>query len=321
MGEELVRSEGLRNDWRWWLAILLLAAACKPQAIIPIRRARGVPQVQATVVTIRTTLQPANRTTTTAIVITDDHARATEEIGTWRLFDLKGDRVAFVDDFARTYRYESLKSLVQRNDAAMDEPVSEKLPRAEYILTGAHQQILGLTAREAVVKLGAYQRVIWFAKHPLIPDHLFLLMEASETPGPAAPIAKEVDDGLLAIRAFPLLDHAELPYAKTKIVIDRAVVSVDRHKVARSLLQIPEDYEELKPLPPAVRRAKPSVAPPIPAATTAGEIAGPTPPPPPAKKPEVKAPASHRPASSSPPRGRKTPKGGSRSSAKGRKGP
>ena len=353
MGEELVRSERL-------IAGLLILAACKETPSIPLRRRAAVPQVTATVITIRTTLQPANRTTMNAIVIADDHARATEEIGTWRLFDLKSDRVAFVDDFARTYRYESLKALVERRDDALDQPVSEKLPRVEYRLTGAQQPILGVTGSQAVVKLGAYQREIWFAKHPLIPDHLFPLMEASETLGPEAPIAKRVDEAFLAIRAFPLLDHAELPYANSKIVVDRTVVSVDRHDVAASLLQIPADYTEVKPLPAPVKREKPapvSVAPPPPAATTTTTtttststtattppptetttttMAPPPPPPaPPAAKPpakkspakkaapkkKAKAPASHHPGASSHPPGRKTPKGGSRSSGKARKGP
>src|SRR5439155_6557707 len=103
-----------------------------------------------------------------------------------------------------------------------------------------------------------------------------------ETLGPEAPIAKKVDEAFLAIRAFPLVDHAELPYANSKIVVDRTVVSVDRHNVAASLLQIPADYTELKPLPPPVKREKPapvSVAPPPPATTTTTSTTATTPPP------------------------------------------
>jgi hypothetical protein len=286
MGEELVRSQGLTDGMRHAVWGLILIVSCE-QPLRPNKRiaSPGGPQIAATVVTIRTTVQPSNRTTMTSIVIGEDFARATEEVGTWRLFDFKQDRVAFVDEFAKTFRYESLQSLVRRHAAATDEPISDKLPRAQHELTGLQRPIMGLTATQAVVKLGAYRREIWFAEHPLIPAQLFALMQASETPGPDAPMAKKVDDELLRVRAFPLLDHAELPYAQSRIVIDRIVVSVDRRNVAESLLQIPTTFKEVK------------------------------------SPPSPTAPASHPPASSSPPHDQKTPEGGSRSSATGQKTP
>ena len=346
----------MRTEWCSGAAILVLAASCNQiarESRRPAAKGGGVPQVAAVVVTIRTTQQPANRTTTTAIVIADDLARAMEEVGTWRLFDLQHDRVAFVDDFAKTYRYESLQSLVQRRAAASEQSLSEKLPHAEYRVTGARKPIMGLTATQAVVKLGAYQREIWFASHPLIPTHLFALMQASESPGPAAPMATKVDEAMLAIRAFPLLEHAELPYATSKIVVDRTVVAVDRRNVAEALLQIPGNYRQVKALPIAVR-PKPPAPPPETAtiatpptetttattattettATTATTATTPPPPPkveekkpakkkkaPARRKAKAKAPASHPPASSSHPHDQKTPKGGSRSSSKVRKTP
>ncbi|HEX9164222.1 MAG TPA: hypothetical protein VF980_21145, partial [Thermoanaerobaculia bacterium] len=95
----------------WWrVAIVLLALACK-QPVQQLRKAAGAPQVPATVVTIRTTIQPGNKTVTSTIAITTDLARGVQEVGTWRLFDLNANRVAFVDDFAKTFRWESLESL------------------------------------------------------------------------------------------------------------------------------------------------------------------------------------------------------------------
>ncbi|MGZ8796407.1 MAG: hypothetical protein ACXW2F_03600 [Thermoanaerobaculia bacterium] len=236
------------------VASLIAILSCNKPTTQPLKRpvTPGGPQVQATVVTIRTTLQPENKTTTSTIVIGDEVARATEEIGTWRLFDFKQNRVAFVDDFAKTYRYESLQSLVQRRDAANSAEMNDRLPRAEYSVTGAQRPVLGVPATQSLVTLGAYQRELWFGTHPLIPAQLFALMHASETPSVDAPIAKKPDEALLAARGFPLLDHAELPYAQTKIVVDRDVVDVGRRNVAESLLQIPENYRELKPRLPAV---------------------------------------------------------------------
>ena len=250
-------------SWRFaHLASLIAILSCNKPSTQPLKRlvTPGGPQVQATVVTIRTTLQPENKTTTSTIVIGDDAARATEEIGTWRLFDFKQSRVAFVDDFAKTYRYESLQSLVQRRDAANSAELNEKLPRAEYSVTGAQRPVLGVPATQSLVKLGAYERELWFGTHPLIPEQLFALMHASETPSVDAPIAKKPDEALLAARGFPLLDHAELPYAQTKIVVDRDVVEVGRRNVAESLLQIPESYKQLRPRPPVeVTKPKPVV--------------------------------------------------------------
>jgi hypothetical protein len=261
----------LRTELSGVAVILLLAAACNE----PIREFRkikheviGGPQVLATVVTIRTTFQPANRTTSSGIVIGDDAARATAEIGTWRLFDFRHDRVAFVDDYDKTYRYETIRSLVERRRDAADDAFIDKIPLAEFSKTGATRAILGLNATQSVVRLGAYQRELWFASHPQIPPGLFALMHASETPSADAPMAKKVDEGLLAARGFPLLDHSELPFANRRIVIDRSVVSVERRNVPETLLQIPAGYREVKPVQP-VRVARPSAPPPTTTATTA----------------------------------------------------
>ena len=277
----------LRTELRCAVVAVVLAAACNQ----PIRELRKVarvvrrtgPQIPATVVTLRTTLQPANKTTITTIVIADDLARSTDEVGEWRLFDLSENRVAFVNDFAKTYRYESLESLRDRHDDASSEPMSDKIPSAQYSTTGTRRDILGIPATQAVVKLGGYQRQIWFGSHPLIPPQLFALMQASRAPGPDAPVSKRVDDALLAVRGFPLADHAELPYAQTKIVVDRDVVSIERKNVAASLLDIPDDYREVKPAPrprpqpkpPIPTKTETGVPPPTPAAT-AGEVASPT---------------------------------------------
>ena len=270
----------MRTELRYAVAAVALIVACgKPVQELRkvVRDSRRGPQVLATVVTVRTTLQPANKATTTTIVIADDLARSTEEVGEWRLFDLKENRVAFVNDFAKTYRYESLESMRDRHADATSEPVSDKIPRIEYSSTNAHRDILGVPATQSVVKLGGYQREIWIGSHPLIPPQLFALMQASRPPGPDAPVSKRLDDALLSMRGFPLADHAELPYAQTKIVVDRDVVSIERKNVTASLLDIPESYREVKPQARPAPRPRPVAPPPAPATTATV-----APPPPPA---------------------------------------
>jgi len=315
-------------------AILLLAVACNEHPVRDakklIRRTAEGPQILATVVTIRTTVQPGGKSTTSTIVIGTDVARDSAEIGTWRLFDLKNNRVAFVDDVAKTFRYVSLRALEQRHADAASGGLADGTPRAEYALTNERRAIAGVPATHAVVKLGAYQRELWIGSHPLIPPTLFALIHASQEPTIAAPIAAQVDSALLSARGFPLAEHAEVPYGKTKLVVDRQVVSVERKNVPESLLVIPPAYREvttaLPPVlvahvsPPVHRVAPPPVrvAPPPPAAptVTTAEGSGAT------QKPKavVTKPAARHPAASSPPHDQKTPKAGSRSSAKGRKG-
>jgi len=42
-----------------------------------------------TVVTIQTTIQPANKTYTHTLVIANDRARSSDEVDEWRLFDFR----------------------------------------------------------------------------------------------------------------------------------------------------------------------------------------------------------------------------------------
>lgn len=265
----------LRTGWRCTVVVAVLAVACdKPvQELKKVVRAarRTGPQILATVVTVRTTLQPANKATTTTVVIADDLARATEEAGEWRLFDLKENRVAFVNDFAKTYRYESLQAMRDRHDDASSDELSPKTPRVEYAVTNIHRDILGVPATQSIVKLGGYRREIWFGSHPLIPPQLFALMQASRAPGPDAPVSKRLDDALLTMTGFPLADHAELPYAKTKIVVDRNVVSIEQKNVAATMLDIPETYREAKSGPRPAPRPKPVA--PLPVATSTATTA------------------------------------------------
>lgn len=264
------------------VAVLLIAVACNQPVTRPkkaVAAASAGPQVRATVVTIRNALQPGDSITTTTLVIGSDVARQANEIAAWRLFDVKNERVAFVDDIAKTYRWESLDSLEQHHAEAGTRAVADGIPRAQYVLTPVRRLMLGVPATQAHVTVGGYHRELWIGEHPLIPPALFALMQASEEPGSGAPMTAQANAGLLSARGFPLLDHTEVPYGKSKFVVDRAVVKIERKNVPEALLRIPADYRD------------------------------------------ITEPAAHRPAASSPLRGRRTPEAGSRSSGTGRKGP
>lgn len=253
--------------------IVLLFVACeRVQQVLPGGPA-AVRQTRATVVTIRTTVQPGNRTTTHAVVIGESAARSTEEVANWRLFDFRRNRVTYVDDVGRTYRVVPLSTLVQDRRAHNSREAIPAHPRAEYTLTDERQSILGVQARQATIRLGNYERQLWFATHPRIPANLFALMLVSERRASSfGQVTRTIDEGLLAVRGFPIMDHAELPYGKEMMVVDRNVVRIEQRNVPAALLEIPRTYREIK---------EPVVSPP-PASS----------PPPDQKTPEAESPPS-----------------------------
>ena len=205
---------------------------------------RGEPQVRATVLTIETQMQPANRALVHQIVIFNGRARSMNEVDGWRLVDLNDNTVTFVDDIARTYRTESIKSLVTAKRAASAGPLPDHTPLVKFDWTPATRVIQGVNARQALIRAGGYQRELWVADHPLIPSNLFAVLYAS-TPlrSRDEPMMKEVDDAIIMMKGFPLLDHAEMPYGKTKMVVDRSVAKIEQKDVPRSWFSWPAAYK------------------------------------------------------------------------------
>jgi hypothetical protein len=239
-------------------ALLLLAAicvACKPDAPAPAPAADGKPaaagpQMQATVVTIRTALQPENRTHTRTLVIANDRARDTGEQDTWRLYDTKADTVTFVDDIAKTVRTEPLKSILQKRRAATAAALPPHYPRVRLVRPGTKKQLQGVSAEAVAIETGTYKRELWIAEHPDIPRGLFAMMHASEPQtSPLAPMMRAVDEALLTTRGFPLADRA----AVGNVVVDRSVISIAKQAMPEALLAIPNGYRDLTPKAKAKR--------------------------------------------------------------------
>ena len=227
------------------LLVLLICICCKP-APKPARTAAG-PVVRATVVTIRTTVLPEKRTYDTSLVIFRDRVRNTGDRDAWRLYDTKAKSVTFVDDVQKTARTEPLASIVKRRQETMSGDLPAHFPRVRFTRSGEKKTIQGATAERAVIEAGAYKRELWLAEHRSIPRDLFAMMTATETPStPLAPMTRDIDAALLATHAFPLVDHAEVEYGKTKMVIDRAVISIAQRDVPESLIVIPKDYRVVR---------------------------------------------------------------------------
>ena len=215
--------------------MVMVALACRPT---PPTSSRTEPRIRATVVTIQTTLQPQNKTFTHSIVIADGRALSSDEADSWRLFDLQKKQVTFVDGIARTSRDLPLAALLAARNRELAQPFTAPLPRATLVVTGAKRVLLGVEAFEHLIRLGGYQRQLWIAKHPSLPDDLFAMMEASSLrSSPLDGVSRDIDLALMSVQGFPLLDHAEVAFGKKKMVVERSVVSIEVRDVPAAWLQ------------------------------------------------------------------------------------
>jgi len=235
-------------------ALFIAFIACKPAAAPPKPAAAATPRTRATVVTIETTIQPGNKTTSHTLVIGNGRARSDDELDSWRLYDLTNDRVTFVNDVEKTFRTVSNAQLAKDRLGALDDPLPADLPRAEIAATNAKKTLQGVAAAQSVVKLGGYTHELWIAPHPLIPPRLYAMMVASEPPSsPLVPVMKNVDEALMKVSGFPLAEHSELVYGKKKMTVDKQVVKIEQRDVPAALLNVRGDYKDVSIKAPAAR--------------------------------------------------------------------
>jgi hypothetical protein len=229
------------------LLLLIVCIGCKKPGTGTVRPAEG-PQVRATVLTIRTTSEPEKSTRSHAIVITNERARSLHEQDLWRLYHLNDDRVAFVDEIAKTTRERSVAELAREKTRALAGDLPAHYPRARFVVTDERKPILGVQARKHVIEAGGYRRELWVADHQAIPDTLFAKMVTTEAATtPLAPMMRTVDEALMKLRGFPLVDRTEVTYGETKMVVERAVVGIEQKPVAEALVTLPDDYRDLTP--------------------------------------------------------------------------
>lgn len=231
------------------LGLLLTIAvffSCKPAPSRPVKPAAVGPQIRATVVTIRTTMQPEKKSFAHALVIVGSRARSTGEHDTWRLFDTKAKTVTFVDDVAKTIRIEPMSSIVKRRNTVNAAALAPHYPHATVERSSERREMHGVNAEKVTIASGAYKRELWLAEHPAIPRELFAMMHASEPQSsPLAPMMREVDQALDSTRGFPLLDRITMPLDGAELVVERAVIAIVERDVPESLLAIPKGYKDI----------------------------------------------------------------------------
>jgi hypothetical protein len=233
------------------LLSLAIVVACNPSPPKTTTSAKAAgPTVRATVVTIRTTTKPEERTFTQTLVIAGDRARDTTEQDVWRLYDTKENTVTFVDDIAKTIRTQPLQTLMAQRRAAMKTALPPHYPRARLVRAGTKKSMQGVSAELLAIETGAYKRELWLGEHASIPRGLFAMMHAS-TPAttPLAPMMAAIDEALLTARGFPLADRTEVPVAKNTLIVDRQVTSIAQKDVPQDVLSTPKGYRDLTPKP------------------------------------------------------------------------
>lgn len=230
------------------MILLAVCLACKPAQQQSTKPAAAGPRVRATVITVRTTVHPSNRTITQTIVIAGNRARDTTETDTWRLYDVKAQTVTFVDDIAKTRRTETFEALRKQRSETLAATVASFHPRPSLTRSGAKKTIQNASAEQWVIAAGDYRRELWIAEHPSIPRGLFAMMQASERiSSPLAPIMRDVDAALIATRGFPLVDRSEVPIGKPPMIIERTVTGIAQKDVEESLVSVPRGYRSLRP--------------------------------------------------------------------------
>jgi hypothetical protein len=234
------------------LALALITAfvqACnKSPAQAPAVATRNEATVRATVLTIQTTIQPANKTFTHTVVIANNRARSTDEVDQWRLFDFAQNQVTYVDDIAHTIRVQSFTDAIAARRAAIARPLPDGMPRAQFVVTNSQKTLQGVVTKQSVIRLGAYQRELWIGSHPLIPRGLFAILEAAEpASSPLAGITRTSDEALMEVQGFPFADHSELTYENKKLIVDNTVVKIEQRDIAATLLEVSSKYVEVKP--------------------------------------------------------------------------
>ena len=251
----------------WWLGAVACVVACG-RVKTPPRLSDIEPKTRATIVTIRTTVQPANRSFVHSVVIANDRARSGDEVDAWRLFDLRNQTVTYVNDVTRMYRSVPFVTIYKERHDAMEQPLQPEIPPAEFDVTGAKRVVNGIETSQAVIRSGGYVRELWIGSHPQIPPQLYAIMTASmPLSSPIAPMMKKADAALTTIRGFPLVDRSELPMGDKTLVVEHSVVKVEQRDIPATWLNVPSTYkEEQAPKEPAAR--PPSSSSPRPGQTT-----------------------------------------------------
>jgi hypothetical protein len=234
------------------LVIALALAGCSRKSV---QRAVGEePKVAATVVTIRTVTKPENKAYHHSMFIADGVVRSGDEVDVWHLYDPAKNRVTTVDEIAGTHRVFTVQDLVALRRKSNEARGIHVAANAVFADGSGAVVTLGVQTKQSLITAGAYRRELSIGKHPQIPARLFPLMYLTRlAESAAAGVSPRVDDALLKIDGYPLIDKSDLPYGKSTMAVERTVVKVEQKQVPRAWFELPKKSRDITP-PPAKKR-------------------------------------------------------------------
>jgi hypothetical protein len=236
------------------LVVVAALAACGEAPTQP-PAARKLPQIEATVVTLRTTVTGSDRAVIHRVVASDGKARIGNELDRWRLFDFTNKTVTFVDEVERSFRTETFDAVLATRRTATSKALPGQLPRARVESSQETRTIAGVPGQRHSILLGAYRRDLWLSREPVVDPMFFTILSATEPiEAEFAGIMRDAYPRLAALRGFPLLDRSELPVGAELVIAERIVEKIEQTSIPAVWLQIPEGYEDKTPTAPAGNR-------------------------------------------------------------------
>ncbi len=222
------------------LVVIVLFAGCKRE---PKKGAAGapVPQMRATLVTIRTTLKPSNKVFNHVLIIAGGKARSGDEVDVWHLYEPQLGRVTTIDEISKTHRVTALTALTAARKKSEAAGLTQTLPQARLAATGQSRVLLGTQLKQWSISAGTYRRELWIGNNPQIPARLFATIYATRlAESNTAGVNSQIDRQLITLEGFPMIDHAELPFGKSTMTVDRTVIKIEQKDVPRSWLEVPK---------------------------------------------------------------------------------
>lgn len=232
------------------LACAVLLACSEPELPLPrlIRPMSRGPRVQAKVLSIRTNMSGKPHGFRHLIVHANHRVRIGNEVGSWRLFDLTARTVTTVDEVTRTYRTDSLSTIVRKHRQVLATPIPDLIKPAAVEILPEPTSWNSIPIQRYRIRLGGYRRELWMSTTPILPEPFWVLYLATEPlEGPYAGILQKANGLLLQSTGFPVVDRSDMEYDGKMLVIEKVLEKVDHRAVPASWLEIPRGYQNLSP--------------------------------------------------------------------------
>lgn len=246
----------LRNRGGWILASVVLTLAAvsgcsEPDLLLPglARPSLRGRRVRARVLSVRTNMSGKPHGFRHLIIYANNRVRIGNEVDSWRLFDLAARTVTTVDNPTRTYRTESLSSVVRKHRQLLATPIPDLIKPAEVEILSEPARWNNISIRRYRIRSGGYRRELWMSIEPILPEPFWVMYLATEPlAGPYSGILQKANGLLLQSNGFPVVDRSDMEYDGKAMVIEKVLEKVEDRAVPASWLEVPAGYKNLTPV-------------------------------------------------------------------------